>query len=81
MEDIKMKGFKNSVEQLFDKADCSTEYKALLAEQLAYKWRMISDTKINEQLKTIAEKGEKEDGTSQIGKPAELDKQHSSCNK
>lgn len=53
MEDIKMKGFKNSVEDLFDRADCSTEYKALLAEMLARKWRTISDNLINKKLAEI----------------------------
>ena len=53
-EDIKMKGFKNSVEDLFNRADCSTEYKAVIAELLAHKWRIISDTKINNKLADIS---------------------------
>ncbi len=53
MDDIKMKGFKNSVEDLFNRADCSTEYKAVLAEMLAHKWRTISDNLINKKLAEI----------------------------
>lgn len=60
MEDIKMKGFKNSVEDLFDRADCSTEYKALLAEMLARKWRTISDNLINKKLAEIPQETGKE---------------------
>lgn len=58
MEDIKMKGFKNSVEDLFNRADCSTEYKAVLAEMLAHKWRTISDNMINKKLAEIPTSGE-----------------------
>lgn len=63
MEDIKMKGFKNSVEDMFNRADCSIEYKALLAEMLAHKWRSISDSRINKKLAELPNaegKGENE---------------------
>ncbi len=62
MEDIKMKGFKNSVEDLFNRADCSTEYKAVLAEMLAHKWRMISDNQINKKLAELPKSGEEQIG-------------------
>ena len=66
MEDIKMKGFKNSVEDLFDRADCSTEYKALLAEMLARKWRTISDNLINKKLAEIPKREEKHEQDSKL---------------
>ncbi len=56
-EELRMKGFYNSVNDLFNKATCSTEYKALLAEMLAHKWRVISDGQINQALANLERKG------------------------
>ena len=60
-EELRMKGFYNSVNDLFNKAACSTEYKALLAEMLAHKWRTISDGQINQALASIERKGAEQD--------------------
>ncbi len=58
MEGIKEKGFYNSVNDLFNRADCSVEYKAVVAEMLAYKFRMISDNQINKKLAETKENAE-----------------------
>ena len=59
-EELRMKGFYNSVNELFNTAACSTEYKALLAEMLARKWRAISDNLINKKLAEISQETGKE---------------------
>ncbi len=69
MEDVKMKAFKNSVEQLFDNVDISAEYKAVFAEMLSYKWRALSNYRINE---TLAKAERKEAEDEQTGNADQL---------
>ena len=65
-ENVTMKALKNSVEELFNSAKCSAEYKAVLAELLAQRWRTISDAQINLQLSQMSGK-ENKNVTSETG--------------
>ena len=65
-EIVEMKALKNTVERLFTETECSAEYKAVMAEALALRWRAIADNEINLELakREAAERKENEHAAS-----------------